>query len=162
GGWLSAAELDERSRTVAGRFRTAGLTPGDRIVISASASVDVVVAHVAALRAGLVVVPTNTAYREREVAHIVDDARPAAAVVDDADVARWITERAGAPVVVCGPTVELADGACDALDTSSPGDDAMLCYTSGTTGRPKGARLTHGNVLASPAALALAWRWVPD
>jgi malonyl-CoA/methylmalonyl-CoA synthetase len=162
GGWVTAGELEERSRTVAGRLHGAGLAAGDRIVMSAESSVDLVVAHVAALRLGLVVLPMNGAYREREVGHIVRDARPAAAVVDNRDRARWIEAAAPGPVTVVGPDVALPDASPPVLDASTPDDGAMLCYTSGTTGAPKGALLTHGNVLASPAALGLAWRWDPD
>src|SRR5712692_4284810 len=57
--WVSAGELDGRSRTVAGRFARAGLQAGDRIVMSAATSVELVGAHVAALRLGLLVVPVN-------------------------------------------------------------------------------------------------------
>lgn len=161
GGWVTAAALEERTRSVAGRFAEAGLLRGDRILMSASASVDLVVAHVAALRAGLVVVPMNGAYREREVAHIVGDARPAAAVVDDFDRARWIA--AAAPqVLILGPSVELPDGDAPTLDASVPDDLALLGYTSGTTGAPKGAMLTHGNLLATVEALRIAWRWTGD
>ena len=84
-GWISAADLEAASRRIAGRFGAAGLAPGDRILFSVETSVALAVAHVAALRSGLVVVPANTAYRGREVAHLVSDARPSAAVVDDAD-----------------------------------------------------------------------------
>jgi malonyl-CoA/methylmalonyl-CoA synthetase len=160
--WLRAEELEERTRIVAGRYRGAGLVPGDRIVVSASASLDLVIAHLAALRAGLVVVPVNAAYREREVAVIARDCAPAAAVVGDPEFGRWITEASPRAVVACGPDVPIADGAIDAIDDASPDDTAMLCYTSGTTGAPKGARLTHANVLASPEALRLAWRWTAD
>jgi malonyl-CoA/methylmalonyl-CoA synthetase len=82
-GWVTAAELEEASRRVAGRLQGAGLEPGDRVLFSAGPSIDLVAAHVGALRAGLVTVPVNTAYTEREVAHVVGDARPRAAVVDD-------------------------------------------------------------------------------
>ena len=58
--------------------------------------------YVAALRLGIVVVPANTAYREREIAHIVTDARPKAALVDDPDRARWILAAAGPETVVVG------------------------------------------------------------
>ena len=66
------------------------------MLFSARSSLELVIAHVAALRAGIVVVPANTAYRERELAHIVTDARPKAALVDDPDRARWIRDAAGA------------------------------------------------------------------
>ena len=73
-GWVTGGELEERTRQVAGRLAAAGLERGDRLLVSARASTELVVAHIAALRLGLVVVPVNTAYREREVAHVVADA----------------------------------------------------------------------------------------
>jgi malonyl-CoA/methylmalonyl-CoA synthetase len=131
------------------------------MLFSAESSVDLVVAHVAALRSGVVVVPTNTAYREREVAHIVTDARPKAALVDDSDRARWIRGAAGAEpgIVVVGPEVDLADHEPTVLDAASPDDPAQIGYTSGTTGAPKGAVLTHSNLLAGSESVGLAWRW---
>ena len=130
---------------------------GDRLLTSAESSAGLVVAHVAALRLGLVVVPVNGAYREREIAHIVRDARPSAALVDSRRA--WPSGSRGRPrptrVLVVGPEVELAEGVAPSLDTCAPEDGAMLCYTSGTTGTPKGALLTHANVLSSPAALQL-------
>ena len=131
---------------------------GDRVLVSASSSLDLVIAHVAALRVGLIIVPVNTAYRRREVAHIVADAQPAAAVIDDPGRAQWIGALAPDAIVVT-PAVELTDGAQPQLDSSAPDDPALLAYTSGTTGAPKGALLSHGNLLASAQAVATAWRW---
>ena len=162
GGWRSRGELEAASARVAGRLRRAGLAPGDRVLVSAASSMDLVVAYLGALRMGLVVVPVNTAYREREVAHIVGDAGPRAAVVDDPDRGRWAQRAAGGDLLVTGPEVGLPDGDPPSLDTAGPGDPALLCYTSGTTGAPKGAVLAHGNLLASAEALRLAWRWEPD
>ena len=148
---------------MAGRLAAAGLEPGDRVITSAESSAELVVAHVAALRArprrraGERRVPgaRDRAHRARRAPGGRDRRRPRAGRVDRA-------RRGPGAVLVVGPDVELADGATPALDACAPDDGAMLCYTSGTTGTPKGALLTHGNVLASPAALRLAWRWEPD
>lgn len=160
-GWIHAEQLEAETGRVAGRLQAAGLEPGDRMLFSAEPSVELVIAHVAALRSGIVVVPTNTAYREREVAHIVTDARPKAALVDDPDRARWIRDAAGAEseTVVVGPEVDLPDYEPAALDAVSPDQPAQIGYTSGTTGAPKGAILTHANLLAGTESVALAWRW---
>jgi malonyl-CoA/methylmalonyl-CoA synthetase len=157
--WVTAGDLDADTRRVAARYRHAGLRPGDRVLISAASSYGLVVAHVAALRSGLVVVPANTAYREREIAHLVGDAEPAGAVVDDRDRAGWIAKASGGRTLVVGPEVDLPDGADVEVDRAAPGDPAIVAYTSGTTGAPKGAVLSHANLLASAAAVALAWRW---
>jgi malonyl-CoA/methylmalonyl-CoA synthetase len=161
-GWASRGRLDAASRRVAGRLGRAGLAAGDRVLVSAATSMDLVVAYLGALRMGLVVVPVNTAYREREVAHIVGDARPRAAIVDDPDRGRWARRAAGGDLLVADPAVDLPDGDPPPLDGSRPDDPALLCYTSGTTGAPKGAVLAHGNLLASAEALLLAWRWTQE
>ncbi len=157
-GWLTNAELDLRSRRVAGRFAGAGLRAGDRIVMSAATSVELVVAHVAALRLGFVVVPVNGAYTGREIAHIIDDCAPAGCVVD-AERIHQFRDAAPDGTVVTTPAVDLPDADAPTLDDVASDDVALLCYTSGTTGAPKGAMLTHGNALASAEALRLAWRW---
>ncbi|MDY7101527.1 MAG: AMP-binding protein [Actinomycetota bacterium] len=161
-GWWTAAHLEEASRRVAGRLVAAGLERGDRVLMSAASSAELVAAHVGALRAGLVVIPANTAYQQREIAHLVNDGSPRAAVVDDETRAGWL--RAADPsLVVTSPAVELPDGPDPAwLDDVGAGEPAVIGYTSGTTGAPKGAVLTHANTLASAAALRIAWRWSPD
>ncbi len=160
-GWTTAGELDARTRRVAGRLRAAGLRPGDRAVVSAATGLDLVVAHVAALRLGLVVVPVNGAYTEAEVTRIASDCRPRAALVDDAERGRWVARAAGGDVVVTGPDVALPDGEPGELDAAATDDPGLIVYTSGTTGAPKGALLSHGNLLASAEAVRLAWRWTP-
>lgn len=161
-GWTSAAELEDATRTVAGRLQAAGLEPGDRMLFSAQSSLKLVIAHVAALRCGLVVVPANTAYRERELTDIVSDSRPKAALLDDDERAGWVRAAAADDVLVVGPAVDLPDRAPAGLDAAAPCDPALIGYTSGTTGSPKGAVLTHANLLAGSESVALAWRWVAD
>src|SRR5436305_3733301 len=118
--WHTAGELDRDSRRVAGRYARAGLGPGDRVVMSAATSYELVVAHVAAQRAGLVVVPVNGAYRAREIAAIVGDCAPAAAVVDSTARADSVVAAAPGPVVATTPEVELPDGSEPELDRAGP------------------------------------------
>ncbi len=157
-GWLSRGDLDRESATRAGRLASLGLAAGDRVLLSAESSADLVIGYVAALRLGLVVIPTNTAYGPRELEHVVTDAGPRAAIVDDPDK-RAALERIAPGLPVLTPALELPDGPAPRLDAVTPESAALIGYTSGTTGRPKGAVLSHANCLASAEGLRLAWRW---
>jgi malonyl-CoA/methylmalonyl-CoA synthetase len=178
-GWMAAGELEAESRDLAGSLAAAGLEAGDRILMSAGPSVALAVAHVAALRLGLVVVPMNTAYQAREISHVVEDSRPKAVVSDRRERARLVEEAAGvgaagrsSPIVtigIDGTAIRLPSGTGTSTSTSKPSldqaearDPALLVYTSGTTGRPKGALLSHGNLVESTEAFTTAWRWTPD
>ncbi len=162
GRWWSAAEFEEATRRAAGRWHTAGLVPGDRVLWSTSSSVASLAAHVGALRAGLVVVPANTSYGDRELAHIVTDVEASAAVVERPDQEAWVRSVMPEGGVVVGPDLDLPDGDPGELDDVGPDDPALICFTSGTTGAPKGAVLRHRNLLASVEAVRRAWRWTAD
>lgn len=158
---LTGADLDAASATVAGRLARAGVARGDRVLMSCATSRELVVAHLAVLRMGAVALPANPAYREPELHHVIDDAQPTAAVIDEADRQAWARSPtlAHPPAVVVGTDVDLPDGPTPPLDDLDPHDPALIGYTSGTTGAPKGALLSHGNLLASVEALRIAWRW---
>lgn len=157
-GWISAGDLLDRSEVIARRLANVGVELGDRVLLSAASSVELVAAHAAALRLGAVVVPTNGAYRADEVTHVISDARPKIAIVDRPEWSEWIRS-CDPTVVVTNPSVDLEDGSNVQLDQISARASALIGYTSGTTGRPKGAVLSHGNLLSSVRALEIAWRW---
>jgi malonyl-CoA/methylmalonyl-CoA synthetase len=167
GAWTHAAEFEARTRHAAARLLGSGLAPGDRVAVCLATSLAGAVAHIAALRAGLVVVPMNPRYTDREIGHIVADARPTAAIVDDSSRERvqWGAPQLRVVLVAAdfgtgrGGDEDLSDGA---LDRAKPDDPALVAYTSGTTGAPKGAVLSHANVLANSESVARTWRWNED
>jgi malonyl-CoA/methylmalonyl-CoA synthetase len=160
-GWLTRSQVAELSARAARRLAGLGLRAGDRLLMSCRPSVELVLAYVGALRLGLTVVPANTAYTGRELEHIASDAQVSAAILDDPEASRDL--RAHVPgLAVVAPDLASDEEASAPLDEVDASQVGLLCYTSGTTGRPKGAMLTHGNLLAGAEALRLAWRWGAD
>ena len=150
-------------RTPPGGWRLRAWRVGDRVLVSGATSVDYVVAYIGVLRAGATALLVNSGYTEREVRAITADARPRAAISDQPMVRQTVAEMEPT-AVVSAPTLDdlpASDGPAT-IDVVGPGDDALLVYTSGTTGTPKGVPLTHANLLASAEAVRLAWRWQPD
>ena len=160
-GWLTGGDLLRRSELAARKLAAAGIVSGDRVVLSGHSSTDFVICHVAILRLGCVVVPANGAYREKEIKHVIQDSRPAAAIVDNSAWEPWIKDINPA-IIITTSKMSLPDGPAIPLDQVNSEQAAYIGYTSGTTGRPKGALLSHLNLLSSVRALELAWRWVKD
>ncbi|MAT63289.1 MAG: hypothetical protein CL881_05770, partial [Dehalococcoidia bacterium] len=149
--------LDLTSKT-ASDLANSGLVPGDRVLISGENSLDLVVAHVACLRLGLVVVPVNSSYREAELEFLIEDARPAAALVDQKE---WygLLNSTNSDLFVSSIAVEAKSGPMPDLDHAKPGDPALIAYTSGTTGKPKGAVHSQRSLLAGALSVVRAWEW---
>ncbi len=155
------SELLERTELVARRLRGAGIEPGARVVLAGPTSIAYVVAHVALLRAGLVVVPVNPASTRGELESIMRASQPRVAIIADDTMRQWAAE-IDPGVLTTSEEVGIDDGPPTPLDVAGPDDPALLPCTSGTTGVPKGVPLTHGNLLASAEGLRIAWRWRPS
>jgi len=155
---VGGTELDRRTAQAASSLAERGVGRGDRVLWRARATLESVGALVAVLRAGAVLVPVSPSARGAEMAHIVADAGPVLALCGDPDSGDLLG--LGVPVMSVDDLTRDAPRA-GALPELRPGDDALIVYTSGTTGKPKGAVHTHGSLLAGIASLTAAWGWGP-
>jgi malonyl-CoA/methylmalonyl-CoA synthetase len=155
--------LDETGRAAAW-LSSLGVGQGDRVVVQAHKSPASVIVYLACLRAGAVFIPLNTAYQASELTYFLDDAEPAL-LVASAGLPGETVVFAGARALISGDlgTVPWAEtGQTLPTATTMPGDAAAILYTSGTTGRSKGAVLTHGNLSSNVIVLGQAWHWQDD
>ncbi len=154
-------ELEVRSNRLAHRLRARGLQPGDRLAFFLQNRVEVIDLWLAGVKLGLILVPVNVLYRERELTHILTDSEPTAVVTSPdlaehlpAGVVRWDVDALSAEAE--GAAAGRPEGR---WDLATP---LALIYTSGTTGAAKGAVLTQENFAANGAALARDWRFTPE
>ena len=155
----------KRAAQLANVLTEAGVSPGDRIVVQAPKLSDTVALYAATVQVGAVYLPLNTVYTEAELGYFIEDADPSLIVCDVKDVAaiNALIGSRGTPVLTLGgPTGSLsvaADEKPDSFTTVERGPDdlAALLYTSGTTGRSKGAMLSHKNLLSNAVALTELW-----
>ncbi len=173
---LTYGEFDDRVRRFAAVLTGPsdggglGLVVGDRLVIQVDKSADALALILASVRAGLVFVPLNTAYTPAEVGYFVDDADASlvvcgtervddlAAVLGDVTIVTLDAD-GGGTIAAAADSAEPTDA--DAVDRD-PLDAAAMLYTSGTTGRSKGAVLTHAGLLANAEALRDTWEITAD
>ena len=171
---LSYGDLDIETGRYAAVLEARGVTPGDRVVVQVGKSVEFVLLYLACLRSGAVFVPLNPAYTRAELDYFLDDASPQVLVCDPAaaaahDLVTLAGERGVSHCLTLGtdgsgslpeaastlpPTTEVVGRGRDDL--------AAILYTSGTTGRSKGAMITHGNLISNGLVLHQYWGWVPE
>ena len=160
---VTHARLDEEAGRVAAWLATR-VNPGDRVLLAAGASTGFVRCYLGALRAGAVVVLANPGYTAAELGHLVTDSGAVLAFADPEPARRLAGLRPGGTASLA--TVDVRKSPESSRPATGivprPDDTALLAYTSGTTGRPKGVPLTHRQVAVSIRAAMAAWRWRPD
>ncbi|WP_232627825.1 malonate--CoA ligase [Methylobacterium sp. Leaf118] len=163
------ADLLARSAAYANALVALGVRPGDRVAVQVEKSPEVLFLYLGTVRAGAVFLPLNTAYTAPEVAYFLGDAEPALFVCDPARAAQLapVADRAGVALLHTldgagrGSLADAADAAGDAFADRprGPEDLAAILYTSGTTGRSKGAMLSHANLASNAQTLAQYWHF---
>jgi len=162
-------DLDRATAMMANLLASLELPAGSRIAVQAEKSVEAMMLYLATLRAGYVFLPLNTAYQSAEIAYFIGNAEPAVVVCSPKNFG-WVSKiafQAGTRhVYTLGDdrTGSLLDRAVHhsdhhAIADSGEDDLAAILYTSGTTGRSKGAMLTHGNMLSNALTLKDYWGW---
>jgi malonyl-CoA/methylmalonyl-CoA synthetase len=165
---ISYGDLIARTGRTANVLVARGVKPGDRVAAQIEKSVENLVLYLATVRAGAVYLPLNTAYTLNELDYFITDAEPSLVVCDPAkaDGIGAIAAKVGATVETLGADgkgslTDAADKAKPEFATVSRADDdlAAILYTSGTTGRSKGAMLTHDNLASNSLTLVDYWRF---
>ena len=171
--YYSWRDLERGSAKIANLFASLNLPAGARIAAQVEKSPEALMLYLATVRAGFVYLPLNTAYRAAEMAYFIENASPSVVVCSPKNFG-WVAQTAFArgtshiftldePVQGrnSGSLLSRAVHFGDRFETvHRDGDDlAAILYTSGTTGRSKGAMLTHGNLASNIAVLHDAWHW---
>jgi malonyl-CoA/methylmalonyl-CoA synthetase len=162
-------DLERGSARIANLFADLALPAGAHVLVHADKSVEAVMLYLATLRAGLVYVPLNTAYQASEVEYFIENAAPALVVCAPRNFT-WVSRIAfarGTRMVLTlgddrsGSLLQRAARMGDEFETVARAADdvAAIIFTSGTTGRSKGAQLTHGNLFANAEVLHGFWQW---
>ena len=167
GGTLTYRDSQAATARLAHRLAELGVRPGDRVAAQVERSVEAIHLYLATLRVGGVFLPLNTAYTLPELEYFLGDSEPAVVVCSPERaeaVARFAGPKAAVRTLDGHGRGSLTDGV-DSMpakfdDVARTTDDlAAVLYTSGTTGRSKGAMLTHGNLASNAQALAQFWRY---
>jgi len=165
---ISYGELIARTGQIANVLVARGVKVGDRVAAQTEKSVESLVLYLATVRAGAIYLPLNTAYTLNELEYFIGDAEPALVVCDPAKAGgiALLAAKVGAGVETLdaagkGTLTEAAKAADPAFQTVPRGDDdlAAILYTSGTTGRSKGAMLSHDNLASNSLTLVDYWRF---
>ncbi|MFA9273242.1 MAG: malonyl-CoA synthase [Candidatus Aquirickettsiella gammari] len=176
GRYFSWLDIERASAKLANLLFSLNLKPGARIAVQVEKSPEALILYLATLRAGYVFLPLNTAYQHAEISYFIQDAAPEVVVCTPQNFG-WVSQiafQAGSKHVFTldaptqgnnrGSLLDRATPMSDQFATiqSQPNDLAAILYTSGTTGRSKGAMLSHENLASNAKVLKDAWAWQED
>ncbi len=164
-------DLERSTAMMANLLQSLDLPAGARIAVQVEKSVEAMMLYLATLRAGYVFLPLNTAYQSAEIEYFIGNAEPSVVVCSSKNFG-WVSKiafKAGTQNVFTldddrtGSLLERAAHCSDRHEVVQRGADdlAAILYTSGTTGRSKGAMLSHGNMLSNALVLKDYWAWEP-
>lgn len=164
---MTFAEFCDRAAQIAHVLVANGVAPGDRIVVQAPKTPEMVLLYAAAIQSGAVFLPLNTAYTRDELGYFITDSTPKLIICTQAveDDLRALASTVGAKILTLesdgtGSLTKASEGQSKHFKTvpRTPNDLAALLYTSGTTGRSKGAMLTHENLASNAQVLVNTWK----
>jgi malonyl-CoA/methylmalonyl-CoA synthetase len=167
--YYSWSDLERATAKMANFLKSLKLPAGSRIAVQVEKSPEALFLYLATIRAGYVYLPLNTAYQSAEIQYFIENAEPAVMVCSSKNFS-WVSKvafKAGTKFVFTldedrkGTLLERSGGLSDKFKTVSVKDDdlAAILYTSGTTGRSKGAMLTHKNLGSNAKVLQKFWGW---
>ncbi|MBC7513816.1 MAG: malonyl-CoA synthase [Herminiimonas sp.] len=169
GALYSWDDIERASARIANLFAGLGLPRASRIAVQVEKSAEALILYLATIRSGHVYLPLNTAYRAAEIEYFIENAAPAVVVCTPENfgwTAQIAFKRGAAHVFTLGTDrsgslLARAAAQSDHFETvpSAPEDLAAILYTSGTTGRSKGAMLTHANLTSNALTLQKYWHW---
>ncbi|MGK0441309.1 MAG: malonyl-CoA/methylmalonyl-CoA synthetase [Pseudohongiellaceae bacterium] len=165
---ISYGEMQQQTAQIARQLQASGLKKGDRIAVQLHKSPEVLMIYLASLRAGLIYLPLNNAYTDAEMAYFIEDAQPSLLLCDpsrETGFGELLKQQAASTQVMSidaqGHGLLIVRAHHQQGDfynvTCSDDDLAAILYTSGTTGRPKGVMLSHGNLAANAFTLKAIW-----